>query len=117
VLIFSILVCLYAIASEGTPIYEMVSSTYQITVVGAFIPLVAGLYWKRATTQGAIFAIAAGMLGWLLFTSTSLGEAFPAQLAGLILSAIAMLFGSLAPQLLRNHGVSHHPHAGMEQKA
>jgi SSS family solute:Na+ symporter len=115
VLIFSILVCLYAIASEGTPIYDMVSSTYQITVVGAFIPLVAGLYWQRATTQGAIFAIAAGMLGWLLFSATSLGEAFPAQLFGLIVSGLGMVIGSLAPQVLKNRHGSHHEITGLRQ--
>ena len=40
----------------------MVSGAYQVTLVGAFVPLVAGLYWKRATTQGAIFSIVLGVL-------------------------------------------------------
>ena len=44
----------YAMAMKGTPIYEQVSNAYQVTLVGAFIPLVFGLYWKRATRQGAI---------------------------------------------------------------
>ena len=54
VLVFSACVCAYAIALRGTPIYEMVSGAYQVTLVGAFVPLVAGLYWRRATTQGAM---------------------------------------------------------------
>jgi len=65
VLIFSAAVCFYAIASENKPIYEMVSGAYQVTLVGAIVPLAAGLYWKRATTQGAIFSIAlASRPGW-----------------------------------------------------
>ena len=57
---------------KGTPIYEMVSGAYQVTLVGAFVPLVMGLYWKRATTQGAIFSVVAGHRGtWLLFLPQS----------------------------------------------
>jgi SSS family solute:Na+ symporter len=55
------LVLAYAIAMQGTSIYELVSSAYQVTLVGAFVPLVMGLYWKRATTQGAILSIGAGI--------------------------------------------------------
>ncbi len=98
VLLFSAAVCAYAIASQGTPIYDMVSGAYQITLVGAFVPLVCGLYWKRATTQGATFSIVLGLLTWLLFLATPAGEVFPAQLAGVLLSLLGMLVGSLGPQ-------------------
>ena len=60
---FTGLVLAYAIAMKGTSIYDLVSSAYQVTLVGAFVPLVMGLYWKRATTQGAIFSVAAGHRG------------------------------------------------------
>jgi len=99
---FSALVLAYAIAMEGTPIYEMVSSAYQVPLVGAFIPLLAGLYWKRATTQGAIFSTVLGLLTWLLFLATPAGEAFPAQLAGLIAAALGMVLGSVGPQAIAN---------------
>ncbi len=103
VLLFSACVCAYAIFMEGTPIYEMVSSAYQVTLVGAFVPLVAGLYWKRATTQGAVFAIVLGLLTWLMFLLTPAGEAFPAQLAGVLASAAGMMIGSYGRQAVRNH--------------
>ncbi|MFZ9406756.1 MAG: sodium:solute symporter family protein [Burkholderiaceae bacterium] len=99
---FSALVLTYAIVMEGTPIYEMVSSAYQVPLVGAFIPLVAGLYWKRATTQGAIFSTVLGLLTWLLFLATPAGEVFPAQLAGLIAAATGMVLGSIGPQAIAN---------------
>ncbi|MES2481108.1 MAG: sodium:solute symporter family protein [Pseudomonadota bacterium] len=112
VLVFSALVLAYAIRMEGTSIYEMVSGAYQVPLVGAFIPLVFGLYWARATTQGAIFAIVLGLLTWLLFQMTPAGEQFPAQLAGVLASLAGMLIGSLGPQAIRNSHASHHRLAG-----
>jgi Na+/proline symporter len=112
VLLFSAFVCTYAIALQGTPIYDMVSSAYQVTLVGAFVPLLAGLYWPRATTQGAIFSIVLGVLAWLLFLVTPAGQAFPAQLAGVLMAGIGMGVGSLGPQALKNRHASHHPLAG-----
>jgi len=102
VLVFSACVCAYAIAMQGTSIYELVSGAYQIPLVGAFVPLVAGLFWKRATTQGAVFAIVLGLLTWLMFLATPAGEVFPAQLAGLIAAVVGMVIGSLGPQALAN---------------
>ena len=112
VLVFSGFVLAYAIAMQGSSIYEMVSGAYQITLVGAFVPLLFGLYWSKATTQGAIFAIVLGLLAWLLFLVTPAGEEFPAQLAGVLASLTGMLVGSLGPQALRNKHGSHHAVAG-----
>jgi solute:Na+ symporter, SSS family len=104
VLVFSALVLCYAIRMQGTPIYEMVSGAYQVTLVGAFVPLVFGLYWKRATTQGALFSIVLGLLTWLLFLVTPAGEELPAQLIGLLASLAGMLIGSLGPQAIKPRG-------------
>ena len=112
VLVFSVCVCAYAIASQGTPIYDMVSGAYQVTLVGAFVPLVAGLYWPRATTQGAVLSIALGLLGWLALLATPAGAEFPAQLGGFLLAAVGMVGGSLAPQSVANRHGSHHRLAG-----
>ena len=109
VLIFSACVCLYAISLQGTSIYEQVSGAYQITLVGAFVPLAAGLYWKRATTQGAVFSIVLGIVSWLVFLYTPASEQFPPQLAGLLAAVVGMVLGSLGPQALKNrHGAHHH---------
>jgi solute:Na+ symporter, SSS family len=115
VLIFSIFVLVYAIRMQGTPIYEMVSGAYQVTLVGAFIPLVFGLYWSRATTQGAIFSIVLGLLTWGLFLATPAGLEFPAQLAGILAALVGMLIGSLGPQTIKNSHAPHHKLAGVEQ--
>jgi SSS family transporter len=108
VLVFSGLVLGYAILMQGSSIYEMVSGAYQVTLVGAFIPLLFGLYWKKASTQGAIFSIVLGLTAWLFFLMTPAGEEFPAQLAGVLASFTGMLVGSLGPQALKNKHGSHH---------
>jgi SSS family transporter len=112
VLVFSMLVLGYAIRMQGTSIYEMVSGAYQVPLVGAFVPLTFGLYWSRATTQGAICAIVLGLLTWGGFMATSAGDEFPAQLAGVLASLAGMVLGSLAPQAIRNTHSGHHKLAG-----
>ncbi|WLI88619.1 sodium:solute symporter family protein [Massilia sp. R2A-15] len=104
IVVFAALVLTYAIAMKGTSIYELVSSAYQVTLVGAFVPLVMGLYWKGATTQGAIVSLAAGVGTWLLFFPqlSNYGAVFPGQLAGLIAAFVGMIAGSLLPQALAN---------------
>jgi solute:Na+ symporter, SSS family len=114
VLVFSVLVLAYAIFMQGTSIYEMVSGAYQVTLVGAFVPLTFGLYWKRATTQGAIFSIVLGLLAWGLFLATPAGESFPAQLAGVLAALLGMLTGSLGPQTIGNRHAGHHKLVGVE---
>ncbi|KQW41958.1 MULTISPECIES: sodium:solute symporter family protein [unclassified Roseateles] len=114
--VFAFAVLAYAIALQGTPIYDLVSAAYQVTLVAAFTPLVFGLYWQRATTQGAVFSIFAGVSVWVAFFPqvSTWGEFFPGQLAGLLAALVGMVAGSLAPQWLTNRQehVSHHltPH-------
>ena len=104
IIIFAGLVLSYAIAMRGTSIYELVSSAYQVTLVGAFVPLVMGLYWPRATTQGAVWSLVAGMGVWIFMLPqvSTLGEVFPGQLAGLLAGLLAMVLGSLAPQWMKD---------------
>jgi len=108
VLAFAICVCAYAIASLGTSIYDLVSGSYQLPLVGAFWPLVAGLYWKRATTQGAVLSIVFGMGSYLILLVTPAGRDFPPQLAGLLLGGVGMVIGSLVPQALPDRRGAHH---------
>ena len=104
VLGFTCIVLAYAITMQGTSIYEMVSGAYQVPLVGAFVPLVFGLYWKRATTQGALCAVVLGMGVWLLFVALPvLSDAFPQQLAGVLAALVGMVGGSLAPQRTPDH--------------
>ena len=104
IFVFTALVLTYAILMQGTAIYDLVSSAYQITLVAAFVPLTLGLFWSRATTQGALLSIASGVGVWLAFLLVpGWGEAFPGQLAGVLAALAGMLLGSLAPQLVADH--------------
>ena len=115
VLVFAIAVLVYSIKMEGTPIFELVSGAYQVPLVGAFVPLVFGLYWKRATTQGALCATVLGIGVWVLFMATpALHEAFPQQLAGVLAAVVGMVAGSLVPQWVHHRPASHHAIAGVE---
>jgi SSS family solute:Na+ symporter len=104
---FAAIVTLFALYSDAT-IYEMVENAYKVTLVIAFVPLVSGLYWQRASTQGAYLSIALGLVVWIpMEIWLPEGEALlPPQFAGFLASIVGMLVGSLAPQLFR--GPQHH---------
>jgi SSS family solute:Na+ symporter len=104
VAVFATGVTLFALNSEST-IYEMVVGAYKVTLVAAFVPLVAGLYWKRATRQGALGAILAGLVVWVVLEIAAPEGLFPPQLAGLLASIAGMIAGSLLPQW---YGVKNH---------
>jgi SSS family solute:Na+ symporter len=98
VVCFALLVTGYSILTDNT-IQKMVENAYKVTLVAAFVPLVCGLYWKRATTQGAALAIVAGIGTWLGCELLSPDGLWPPQLAGFAAAASGMVIGSLSPQL------------------
>lgn len=100
--IFTFLVTLYALYSDSS-IFEMVENAYQITLVSAFIPLVFGIFWRRATNQGALAAIFCGFIVWIAAIALDTeGQGLPPQFAGVIASLLGMLVGSLMPQFLKH---------------
>lgn len=104
---FTVLVTLYAMVSDAS-IFKMVEHAYQITLVAAFIPLLGGLFWRRATNQGALVSIFCGIGVWLAVHLAG-GESpfIPAQLAGLIAGAVGMLAGSLVRQWIPHDEGAH----------
>jgi len=117
IVVFAAIVLVYALSANAS-IFHMVENAYKVTLAGAFVPLIAGAMWKRATTQGAYAAIILGISAWLIVEFLA-GDDFiiPPQLAGLGMSIVGMLAGSLLPQALRSHGEhlarpSHHHTAG-----
>jgi SSS family solute:Na+ symporter len=96
---------LFALNSKST-MYEMVQNAYNVTLAGAFVPLMAGAYWKKATTQGALFSIILGIGTWLAANTVAPEALVPPNLVGFFASIIGMLLGSLAPQLVGHKGHS-----------
>jgi solute:Na+ symporter, SSS family len=93
VLGFTCAVLLFALNTSDS-IYEMVKNAYKVTLVGAFVPLVMGLYWKRSTSTGALTSLFLGITTWLVFEKLY-AEVFPAQLAGLMAAFVGMVGGSM----------------------
>jgi SSS family transporter len=112
--VFALMVLFVALNSKLS-IFQMVESAYKVTLVTAFVPLAFGLYWKRATTQGACFAMGAGLGIWLAAEIFIQSEVWPAQILGLIAAIAGMLAGSVLPQKIRHapqHAAHHGRHTG-----
>lgn len=96
-----------AVNSEST-MYEMVESGYKVTLVVAFVPLLCGIYWPKATTQGAVFSILFSVPVWIgaeyLYNeeSAELWRTVPAQLYGLAASFAGMFLGSSMPNWIKH---------------
>lgn len=99
VVLFTVGVTLYALWAVGkeTGIHQMVENAYKVTLVMAFTPLVAGIYWKRANGQGAVLAIILGLLTWIPLEILAAEADIPPQFAGFIMSIVGMVAGSLLP--------------------
>lgn len=114
---FTILVTLYAMNSTSS-IFKMVENAYQVTLVMAFVPLVAGVYWKRSTTQGALASIFCGLSVWLGISIFGPDDPFiPAHFAGMFASMFGMVAGSLLPSVVRNPLPQEPEHAGLHHQA
>src|SRR4030067_740387 len=106
VLTFGIFVLWFALHSESS-IFKMVENAYKITLVGAFVPLAFGLYWKRANNQGALLSIALGLSSWGLMEILQPDTYWPPQLVGLLFSVAGMFVGSMLPNMMRGHHAAH----------
>ena len=102
---FTVLVTFFALSTEAS-IYKMVENAYKVTLVGAFVPLVCGLYWKRATNLGGTLAIVAGLTVWLGFEMFKPEGVMPPQLAGVLASFAGMIVGSLAFRTLQREATT-----------
>jgi SSS family transporter len=98
--------------NSNATMYEMVEAGYSVTLVVAFIPLVAGIYGSRATTQGAVFSILLAVSVWLGCRysfydgeSETAWKTVPPQLYGLVASIVGMTVGSLLPNWIGHRQV------------
>jgi SSS family transporter len=101
--VFTGSVMLFALNSESS-MYEMVQNAYKVTLVAAFTPLAFGMFWRRATPQGAGLSIVMGLITWVISEQVAPEGLLPPQLVGLGAAIIGMLAGSLLPQFVGGHG-------------
>ncbi len=66
-----------------------------------FMPVIGGLYWKRATKEGAIAAMIGGTMmtgGWKLFGNTSVDPVLPGFLCSAFLLVVVSIFTKPPPE-------------------
>lgn len=88
-----------ALAIKG--IVELLIYSYDVYTSGVFVPLILGLYWKRATKEGALAGMAAGSLVAVLGAAGVLN--FPyweyIYVSGAVVSAIVMVVISILTEV------------------
>ncbi|HRA22326.1 MAG TPA: sodium:solute symporter family protein, partial [Usitatibacteraceae bacterium] len=94
-------VLVFALNNTST-MYEMVQNAYKVTLVGAFVPLACGIYWHRASTQGALLSSLVGLAVWAICEKFFAEADIPPQMWGLFASIAGMVVGSYAPQLVKD---------------
>lgn len=91
--IVSIAIISTIMAQWKSNIYELVAGASILMLVSLFVPLVAGLYWKKASEMGALMSIVFGMIAYMGLSSFELP--FYPHLPALIVSAVMMVVGSV----------------------
>jgi Na+/proline symporter len=107
--IFTLAALLFALNSKST-MYEMVQNAYKVTLAGAFVPLAAGIYWKRANVAGAIMSIVLGLASWAAMELWGAESILPPQLVGLGFAVAGMLIGSLVARVPGHSEAALAPH-------
>jgi len=90
VVVVSAVSMLMALGSQN--IYELVASSSVLSLVSLFVPLTAGLYWKRSNEAGAILSIIMGTVGYIL--SEIFEPETPPLFIGLLSSVAGMIIGT-----------------------
>lgn len=91
--VVAVAICSAIMANLNANIYELVGSSSSLSLVSLFVPLTAGLFWKRASCTGAIASMLVGMAMWIVFEYL-LSVDIPSLIPGLLGSTLAMLIGS-----------------------
>ncbi|WP_018610712.1 sodium:solute symporter family protein [Uliginosibacterium gangwonense] len=106
VLVFTAVVTGIAVNSKLS-IYGLVENAYKVTLVAAIVPLALGVYWKRATTQGAIMSMLLGLISWVALEILAASANAPAwtqvwlpHFVGFLVSLGSFMLFSLLPQLV-----------------
>jgi SSS family transporter len=94
---FTLAALLFALNSKKT-MYDMIQNAYTVTLVAAFVPLAAGVFWKRANNAGAILSAVFGLVSWLAADTLAGDATVPPPLVGLAFSVFGMVMGSLIPR-------------------
>lgn len=79
-------------AQMKTNIYQLVGESSALSLVGLFMPLIAGLYWKKASEGGAILSMVGGTVVWIICNNWQ--TEVPAIIIGFCVNILGMVLGS-----------------------
>lgn len=92
ILLFSLVATVMATLREN--IYELVAESSILSLVSLFAPLTLGLYWKRASSVGAVLSMVTGLATWLFFKLIYPID-IPSLVPATLVSLGSLIFGSL----------------------
>lgn len=97
VVVFAVLVAFYALYSLGqsTSIHHMVENAYKVTMVMALAPLMAGIYWKKASSFGVGLGLVTGVGSWIALEFVAPEAAMPPHFVGFLVATACLIGGSL----------------------
>lgn len=75
-------------------VYDLMVNSWAVLMVSLFVPLTAGLYWKKANGRAAVASIVVGMSSWGLLAW--LQSSYPADLMATGLGALTLVVVSMA---------------------
>lgn len=88
-------------AFQGLSAYALLETAYELTLVGLFVPLTAGLFTRRGGPRAALAAMAAGVLPWAVHAGLGwewflapLGLRIPPAIGLTLLSGLGYLVGA-----------------------
>ncbi len=76
-------------------VYQRVNESGKVVLVSSFVPLAAGLFWRRATARGAHLSIVLGLATWIALEMAMPEALVPPALAGFLAAILGMIAGSL----------------------
>ncbi len=79
-----------ALALGWREIYDLMVGSWSVLLVSLFVPLVAGVYWRRVNEAACVAAILTGLFGWLIFWQIL--PSWPADLFAMLIT-IPILIG------------------------
>ena len=84
------------LAFAANTIYSLMVDSWSILLVTLFVPLTAGIWWKRANTSGCLASMVAGFASWMLFPK--LLPYLPADLLAVPVAAVALVATTVLSQ-------------------
>lgn len=83
-------ICIF-MATTRESIFELVAESSAFSLVSLFVPLAAGIYWRRANALGCLLSMIVGLSVWIF--CVWLETEYPPLIYGLLASGLGMAVG------------------------